>query len=116
MREVTSTTLIGRNDLPGTEEAHQFVGARHGGIPASFFLVHSPPGAGVEPHIHPYPEVFILEAGRATFEVDEIEITALSGDIVIAPAGAPHRFANTGREELRLTAIHPASEMRTEWL
>jgi MFS family permease len=77
----------------------------------SFFLVHSPPGASVALHSHPYPEVFILQAGRATFEVDEIEITAVAGDIVIAPAGAPHQFANTGGEELRLTAIRPASEM-----
>ena len=65
---------------------------------------------------HPYPEVFILHAGRATFEVDHIEITAMPGDIVVAPAGAPHRFANTGAEELRLTAIHPAAEMSTQWL
>ena len=67
-------------------------------------------------HSHPYPEVFVLHAGRATFEVDQIEITAVPGDIVIAPAEAPHQFANTGGEELRLTAIHPASEMSTEWL
>jgi mannose-6-phosphate isomerase-like protein (cupin superfamily) len=46
----------------------------------------------------------------------ETEITARPGEIVIAPAGAPHRFANTGAGELRLTAIHPATEMTTEWL
>jgi quercetin dioxygenase-like cupin family protein len=102
--------------LPGTEDAHQFVGAHHGGVPVSFFLVHSNPGAAVQLHTHSYPEVFILHAGRATFEVDEVEITAGPGDIVIAPAHAPHRFANTGADKLRLTAIHPAAEMSTEWL
>ena len=116
MPRATSMTLrIGRDELPGTPAADQFLGADHG-APVSFFLVHSPPGARVELHAHPYPEVFILQAGRATFEVDETEITARPGEIVIAPAGAPHRFANTGGEELRLTAIHPAAEMSTRWL
>ena len=74
------------------------------------------PAPGSNYTAHPYPEVFILHAGRATFEVDEIEITAEPGEIVIAPAEAPHQFANTGAEELRLTAIHPAVEMSTQWL
>jgi quercetin dioxygenase-like cupin family protein len=117
MSKARSMTLrIGQTELPGTPEARQFVGAHHGGVPVSFFLVHSPRGAKVELHAHPYPEVFILETGRATFEVDEMEITARPGEIVIAPAGAPHRFANTGPGELRLTAIHPAAEISTEWL
>ena len=117
MPKATSMTLrIGQTELPGTPEAHQFVGAYHGDVPVSFFLVHSRPGARVELHAHPYPEVFILHAGRATFEVDDTQITAGPGEIVIAPAGAPHRFANTGAEELRLTAIHPAAETSTQWL
>ena len=115
-RATSMTFRIGHSELPGTTEAHQFVGAQHGGVPVSFFLVHSPPGVQVEPHTHPYPEVFILHAGRARFEVDETKITAMAGDIVIAPAGVPHHFANAGGEELRLTAIHPAAEMSTQWL
>ena len=88
MSKVTSETLlIGHHELPGTGAAHRFVGARHGGVPVSLFLVHSDPGARVAPH-----------------------------NIVIAPAQALHQFANTGGEELRLTAIHPASQMSTHWL
>jgi quercetin dioxygenase-like cupin family protein len=117
MPKARSMTLrIGQTELPGTPEARQFVGAHHGDVPVSFFLVHSPPGAKEELHAHPYPEVFILETGRATFEVDQTEITARPGEIVIAPAGAPHRFTNTGADELRMTAIHPAAEVTTEWL
>jgi quercetin dioxygenase-like cupin family protein len=117
MPKARSMTLrIGQTELPGTPQAHQFVGAYHGDVPVSFLRVHSPPGARVELQAHPYPEVFILHAGRATFELDETEITARPGEIVIAPAGVPHRFANTGVEELRLTAIHPAAEITTQWL
>jgi hypothetical protein len=52
----------------------------------------------------------------SALDVDETEITARPGEILIAPAGAPHRVANTGARELRLTAIHPAAEMTTERL
>jgi oxalate decarboxylase/phosphoglucose isomerase-like protein (cupin superfamily) len=58
----------------------------------------------------------LLQQPDRAGQVDQIEITAVPGDIVIAPAGAPHQFVNTGDEELRLTAIHPASEMSTQWL
>jgi mannose-6-phosphate isomerase-like protein (cupin superfamily) len=35
---------------------------------------------------------------------------------VIAPAGSAHRFTSIGNEQLRLTAIHTAATMDTEWL
>ena len=54
MSKATSETLlIGQHELPGTADAHQFLGAQHGGVPVSFFLVHSPPGASVALHSHP---------------------------------------------------------------
>jgi quercetin dioxygenase-like cupin family protein len=93
--------------LPGNDEAHRFVGAEHGGIPVSMFLVHSAPGDRPELHKHPYPEVFVIEAGQATFQIANTEITCSGGQIVIAPASTPHRFTNTGSDQLRLTAIHP---------
>jgi quercetin dioxygenase-like cupin family protein len=110
------TTLIELDDLPGDDEAHQFVGADHGGLPVSYFLVHSPPGAGPELHQHPYPEVFIVHAGQVTFLIADSEITATAGQIAVAPVGVPHRFTNTCPDRLSLTAIHPVAEMRTDWL
>jgi mannose-6-phosphate isomerase-like protein (cupin superfamily) len=102
--------------LPGDDEAHRFVGAEHGDVPVSMFLVHSLPGAGPKLHKHPNPEVFVIQAGQATFEVDGIEIVAEPGQIVVAPAHTPHRFTNTGTDRLRLTAIHPTNEIQTNWL
>ncbi len=114
--EDTMSLLIELNDLPGDEAAHRFVGADHGGVPVSFFLVHAAPGVGPELHRHPYPEVFVIEAGEASFHAADSETTAIAGQIVVVPAGAPHRFTNTGLGQLRLTAIHPADRMDTEWL
>jgi quercetin dioxygenase-like cupin family protein len=112
----TNPLLLGRGDLPGSPEAHQFIGADHGALPISLFLVDGRPGAGPLLHRHPYPEVFIVHAGEAEFEIDGTRLRATAGDILIAPAGSAHRFTNTGTQRLRVTAIHTAPDMDTEWL
>ena len=108
--------LIDVDDLPHTAHAHEFIGADHGDVPVSLILVHSPPGTGPAMHRHPYPELFVVEAGEATIRVGEAELVAHDGQIAIAPANVPHGFMNTGTVELRLTAIHTASKFDTEWL
>jgi mannose-6-phosphate isomerase-like protein (cupin superfamily) len=110
------TLLIRQGDLPGSPEAQVFVGADHDGLPVSLFLVDDAPGAGPRLHRHPYPELFIVHAGEARFEIDGAGIAATAGDVLTAPAGTAHRFTNTGTEHLRLTAIHTAPQMETEWL
>lgn len=110
------TVLIRRSDLPRPPGGVRFVGADHGGVPISLFLVNAPAGSGPELHRHPYPEVFILDSGQADFQIDDAHLTATAGDILIAPAGTAHRFTSIGDEQLRLTAIHTASTMDTEWL
>ena len=108
--------LITRHDLPGPPGGRQFVGSDHGGVPISLFLVAAPRGSGPELHRHPYAEVFLVETGEADFSIDGMHVKAAAGDILIAPAGSAHRFTSTGTEELRLTAIHTAATMNTEWL
>jgi mannose-6-phosphate isomerase-like protein (cupin superfamily) len=107
--------LVTRDQLPRTQHSHELVGREHG-LPISLILVHSEPGTGPALHRHPYPEVFVIEHGRATFWVDDADMIAESGQIVIAPANAYHGFTNTGPGELRLTAIHTAPAFATEWL
>ncbi len=108
--------LVRRGDLPGSPEAHQFIGAEHGALPISLFLVDDRPGAGPLLHRHPYPELFIVHAGQAEFEIDGALLVATAGDILIAPAGTAHRFTNIGEERLCITAIHTAPNMDTDWL
>lgn len=111
-----TTHLIRQDELPGSPGASRFIGADHGGVPISLFLVDQRPGGGPLLHRHPYPEVFVVHAGGARFEVDGIAIDAGAGDVLIAPAGAAHRFTSTGDGPLRVTAIHAAPAMDTEWL
>jgi mannose-6-phosphate isomerase-like protein (cupin superfamily) len=80
------------------------------------FLVDNRPGAGPLLHRHPYPELFIVHAGRAEFEIEGVRLIATAGDILIAPARTAHRFTNTGTASLCITAIHTAPNIDTEWL
>lgn len=59
--------VIPFDELDHGSEAHDFVGEEHGDVPFSVILVHTKPGGGPAVHRHPYPEVFIVEAGEATF-------------------------------------------------
>jgi mannose-6-phosphate isomerase-like protein (cupin superfamily) len=110
------TLLIKPGELAGPPEGRRFVGAEHGDVPVCLFLVEARPGSGPDLHRHPYSEVFVLAAGQAEFEVGNAHLMAGAGDIVIAPAGTSHRFTSIGTDQLRLTAIHTASVMDTDWL
>jgi mannose-6-phosphate isomerase-like protein (cupin superfamily) len=108
--------VIPLDDLEPTEHSHEFVGAEHGDVPFSVILVHSQPGVGPKLHRHPYPEVFIVEAGRATFRLGDETVLVEAGHVVVGPSDMPHGFTNAGPGELRLVAIHGAPRFDTEWL
>ena len=100
-----------------TETASQlFLGRDHGGVAVSFFLNHTAPGGGVRAHRHPYPEVFVVHDGEATFSVDGVDYPGRGGHVIVVPAGAAHGFRNTGAGTLEMTSIHVAAEMETEWI
>lgn len=63
-------------------------------------------GAGPRLHVHPYDETFVVVAGRARFFVGEATIEAAAGEIVLGPAGIPHRFENLGPGRLQTVDIH----------
>ena len=102
--------------LDPTPHSHEFVGAEHGDVPFSIILVHSQPGVGPKLHRHPYPEVFVVESGEATFQLGNETIVVTEGHVVIGPPNVPHGFTNSGPGELRLVAIHGAARFNTEWL
>jgi quercetin dioxygenase-like cupin family protein len=104
--------VIDREELPHGKIAHRFEGHRYGDVNASFFLVDSPPGKGALLHFHPYEEIFITLEGEATFTVGDDTIVASAGQIVVAPAGVPHKFVNSGTGTLRQVDIHPSGRIQ----
>ena len=108
--------LIPLDELPHEEHSHEFEGGDHGDVPFSVILVHTKPGGGPAVHRHPYAEVFIVEAGEATFELGDERAVVSEGHVVVGPSDVPHGFTNSGAGELRLVAIHGNPRFITEWL
>jgi mannose-6-phosphate isomerase-like protein (cupin superfamily) len=64
------------------------------------------PGVGPKLHVHPYDEVFVIQEGRARFFVGDQVIDAEAGEVVLGPAGLPHKFINLGPGRLQTLDIH----------
>jgi quercetin dioxygenase-like cupin family protein len=108
--------VLNYDDLSSPETtAEVFSGSEHG-VDVSFFVNHAAPGRTVSMHRHPYPEVFVVQDGEATFTVDGDDVAARGGQVIVVPAGAAHGFHVTGDRTLEMVSIHPVSEMETEWL
>ncbi len=108
--------VINRDDLPYSGSSHELQGYLYGGAPACLIFFDGPPGSGPKLHRHPYAEFFVLQEGHATFTVGDTTIEATGGQILIAPAGVPHKFTNTGGGPLRQLDIHLSDRFVTEWL
>jgi mannose-6-phosphate isomerase-like protein (cupin superfamily) len=104
--------VVNMDELTYSTIAHKFEGYRYGDVNVSFFLVDCPPGGGAGLHTHPYEEVFVTLEGEATFTVGDDKITVGAGQIVVAPAGVPHKFVNSGSGPLKQVDIHPSGRIQ----
>jgi quercetin dioxygenase-like cupin family protein len=114
MQEETMAYVVEKRDLPHSETAHRFEGCLYGDANVSFFLIDSSQGGGPGLHTHPYAEVFVIQDGEVTFTVGDATIEARAGQILVVPAGVPHKYVNSGRA--RHIDIHTSGRMSTEWL
>lgn len=97
---------VRQQELPFTGMSHNFVGADHGDVNVSAFLLDAPPGRGPGPHRHPYDEVQFIREGRALYVVDGREFEAGAGDILVIKAGEVHSFRNIGDGPLVQVDVH----------
>jgi mannose-6-phosphate isomerase-like protein (cupin superfamily) len=109
-------SVVNRDELQNSENTSEFEGYLHGDIDVSFILVNMSPGEGVRLHQHPYQEIFILQEGVATYTVGTTTLQARAGQIIIAPAGTPHKFINSGEGKLKQVDIHLSKHFITQWL
>lgn len=82
-------------------------------IDASMFITEYEQDGGPDLHTHPYPEMFLVEEGFATFTVGSDEHRVEAGNIVVVPAETPHGFKNrepSGR--LRVVSVHPSPTVK----
>ena len=104
--------VIDKNGLPYGGIAHKFEGRRYGADNVSVFLVGAPPGCGPGLHTHPYEEVLVVQEGHATFTVGDATMEVTGRQIMVAPAGVPHKFVNSGQGPLRQVDIHASGRIR----
>jgi mannose-6-phosphate isomerase-like protein (cupin superfamily) len=109
------TRIIDKVHLAHIETSYEFEG-RHHEAGVSFIVIDASPGRGPKLHRHPYEEVFVVQEGTATFTAGEEVIEASGGQVVVVPAGVPHKFVNSGVGRLRQIDIHASERFITEWL
>lgn len=110
------TRILNKADLAHGETSYEFEGHRHGGTNVSFIVIDAPPGSGPKLHKHPYEKVFVVQEGSATFTAGDDVVEAGGGQVVVVPAGVPHKFVNSGAGRLRQVDIHASERFITEWL
>ena len=82
-------------------------------IEASVFVTAYPErGKGPDLHLHPYPELFVVQTGTAAFTAGDDEVTVEAGHVVIVPAETPHMFKCAGDDTLRVVSVHPSGEVK----
>ena len=117
MRFAVPRAELPRFDVgPAGSYARILNGQQHELPSVSLMLAELQPGEGPGWHRHAYDEVFAICEGSATFLIDQATIPADNGQVVLVPAGTPHRFFNSGETILRLTAVHVAPRVDIEWL
>ncbi len=97
---------VRQQDLPFEGSSHQFVGAEHGDVNVSAFLLSALPGRGPGPHRHLYDEVQFIREGRGLYVVNGEEFEACAGDILVIKAGEIHSFRCIGDAPIVQVAVH----------
>ena len=84
--------------------------------PISIFVTEYERGQGVGLHVHPYPEVFLVETGVGRFTVGDEELLVEAGHILVVPAETQHGFRGAGDGVLRVVSVHPSGRVEQTFL
>jgi mannose-6-phosphate isomerase-like protein (cupin superfamily) len=95
-------------DLGFSPTAALFEGERQAGVGISMFVARTRPGGAIELHVHPYPETFLLLAGRGRWTAGETVVELEPDQMLVVPPNTPHGFRNIGEEPLLVVTVHEA--------
>ena len=99
-------TIVPIEELRRSPTAALFEGGDD--VPVSVFVTAYPRGRGPDLHVHPYPELFVVQAGTGTFTVGDEQVTVEAGHIVVVPADTPHGFKGAADDTLHVVSVHPS--------
>ncbi|WP_432941089.1 cupin domain-containing protein [Kribbella sp. CA-253562] len=117
MTEAVNDLVVNRTDgrEDGEDWAENYEELPGGAGISLIFESTSKEGVGPRLHKHPYAETFVIRRGSATFTIDTTVVVGRAGQILVVPAGTPHKFkTNPGGYEA--VHIHENSTFETEWL
>lgn len=97
---------IRQENLPFVGSSREFVGAEHGDVNVSVFLLSALPGKGPGPHRHPYDEIQFVREGRGVWTVNGKTFESSAGDILVIKAGEIHEFKAIGDGPLVQVDVH----------
>lgn len=69
-----------------------------------------PPGGAIGAEVHAVDQTLLFTHGAGLARVAGAEAPVRAGDVVVVPAGARHRFLNTGPEPLELVTVCASAE------
>jgi quercetin dioxygenase-like cupin family protein len=98
--------VIPIDEVRRSERAALFQGRDH--APVSIFVLTYQRDQGPDLHLHPYPEVFVVQEGTALFTAGDERLTVTGGHIVVVPPDTPHGFKGAGDDTLRVVSVHPS--------
>jgi quercetin dioxygenase-like cupin family protein len=101
------------NPVTGERFTFTETAASSGGELLAFDFALAPGGKVPVPHVHPIQtERFEVVSGQVRFRLGLRTFVAGPGDIIVAPPGVAHGFANTGEGEARMRVeVRPALAM-----
>jgi quercetin dioxygenase-like cupin family protein len=112
-------SVVRAADLPTYEPApgatlQMLTGEEHG-LGVCLILAAYPPGVGPGPHRHPTGSAIHVVEGHGMFTVDDQELPAVAGDVVVIPPNAWHAFRNDGEGWLRVVGVDEGARHDVEF-
>lgn len=103
------TRVIPVDDVRYTPAVAVFEG--HEETPVSVYVTEFERGDGTPLHLHPYPELFLVEANAALFTAGDEELIVSAGNFVLVPANTPHRYVGASDDPVRVISVHASPEV-----
>ena len=104
------------NEMKFSPTASLFEGLPRAGVGISVFVVRTPPGKGVDLHVHPYAETFVLLEGSGRWTAGDDVVDLHTNQMLVVPPETPHGFRNTGDDPLLVVSIHESGTLEQTFL
>ena len=108
---VRAMNVFHLDEMRFSPTAWLFEGLPRAGLGISVFVVRTPPGNGVDIHVHPYAETFVLLEGSGRWTAGDDVVDLQPNQMLVVPPETPHGFRNTGEHPLLVVSVHESGTL-----